>query len=169
MATVAHTLHIVVQVALPNFTAFRAARKYGYRSGLEHKLSIYLDELNITYDYENIKIEWEDLAYRTYTPDFVLYNGIIIETKGRLLQKDARKHRAIKKQHPELDIRFVFTDINKRVENSKFTNYQWCQKYGFEYSERVIPQEWIEHGTNKSNRKRVDKPRKHRTRRAKGK
>ena len=49
------------------------AIKHGYRSGLEHKLSIYLDEHKVKYDYENIKIEWEDLAYRTYTPDFVLY------------------------------------------------------------------------------------------------
>ena len=47
---------------MPNYKAFRAARKYGYRSGLEHKLSIYLDELKIAYDYEKLKIEWEDLA-----------------------------------------------------------------------------------------------------------
>ena len=67
---------------MPNAKQFRAARKYGYRSGLEHKLSLYLDELKVKYDYENMKIEWEDLAYRTYTPDFILDNGIIIETKG---------------------------------------------------------------------------------------
>ena len=86
------------------------AIKHGYRSGLEHKLSIYLDEHKVKYDYENIKIEWEDLAYRTYTPDFVLNNGIIIETKGRFMAADRRKHIAIKKQHPKLDIRFVFTN-----------------------------------------------------------
>jgi len=51
---------------------FIAARRLGYRSGLEHKVSQYLDELNITYSYEGVKIEWEDLAYRTYTPDFIL-------------------------------------------------------------------------------------------------
>ena len=87
---------------MPNHASFRAARKYGYRSGLEHKLSIYLDELKVTYDYEKLKIEWEDLAYRTYTPDFVLDNGIIIETKGMFTAADRRKHLAIKKQHPKL-------------------------------------------------------------------
>ena len=80
---------------MPNHKQFRAARKYGYRSGLEHKLSLYLDELKISYDYEKLKIEWEDLAYRTYTPDFVLDNGIIIETKGMFTAADRRKHLAI--------------------------------------------------------------------------
>ena len=56
--------------------------------------------------YEEIKIEWEDLAYRTYTPDFVLNNGIIIETKGRFMAADRRKHIAIKKQHPKLRYSF---------------------------------------------------------------
>ena len=93
---------------MPNAKQFRAARKYGYRSGLGHKVSLYLDELSIDYLYEQVKIEWEDLAYRTYTPDFVLHNGIIIETKGMFTAADRRKHLAIKKQHPALDIRFVF-------------------------------------------------------------
>ena len=92
----------------PNFKQFKAARKYGYRSGLELKIAETLKELKVKYDYEYIKIEWEDLAYRTYTPDFVLFNGIIIETKGMFTAADRRKHLAIKKQHPKLDIRFVF-------------------------------------------------------------
>ena len=66
-----------------NGKQFKAALKYGYRSGLEIKVSDYLKELNIPVLYEAIKIEWEDLMYRTYTPDFVLPNGIIIESKGR--------------------------------------------------------------------------------------
>ena len=62
--------------------------------------------------YECMKVEWEDLAYRTYTPDFLLPNGIIIETKGRFTPEDRRKHLLIKKQHPDLDIRFVFSTVN---------------------------------------------------------
>ena len=82
--------------------ARRNALKHGYRSGLEHKLSLYLKEHKFKFSYESIKIEWEDLSYRTYTPDFILDNGIIIETKGRFLASDRRKHLAIKKQHPKL-------------------------------------------------------------------
>ena len=98
----------------PNFKQFKAARKYGYRSGLELKIAETLKELKVKYDYEYIKIEWEDLAYRTYTPDFVLFNGIIIETKGMFTAADRRKHLAIKKQHPKLDIRFCLkiVDVN---------------------------------------------------------
>ena len=132
-------------------SAFRVALKYGYRSGLEHKVSVYLDKLKHKYFYEAIKIEWEDLAYRTYTPDFILNNGIIIETKGRFLAFDRRKHLAIKKQHPKLDIRFVFENIrNKLRKGAKSTYGEWCIKYGFRYYDRIIPEDWLkEKGTNK--------------------
>ena len=89
------------------YSATQIARKNGYRSGLEDIVATYLKEHKVKFLYEKIKIEWEDLSYRTYTPDFVLNNGIIIETKGRFLAADRRKHIAIKKQHPELDIRFI--------------------------------------------------------------
>ena len=131
--------------------ARRMAIKYGYRSGLEHKLSLYLDEHKVKYDYENIKIEWEDLAYRTYTPDFILYNGIIIETKGRFLAADRRKHIAIKKQHPKLDIRFVFTNSKAKLSKGAKSSYaDWCIKHGFRYYDRIIPEDWLkEKGKNK--------------------
>ena len=131
--------------------ARRIAIKYGYRSGLEHQLSLYLDEHKVKYDYENIKIEWEDLAYRTYTPDFILYNGIIIETKGRFLAADRRKHVAIKKQHPKLDIRFVFTNSRAKLSKGAKSSYaDWCIKHGFRYYDRIIPEDWLkEKGKNK--------------------
>jgi hypothetical protein len=123
---------------------FIAARKYGYRSGLELKTAKYLDDLLIKYKYEKVKIEWEDLTYRTYTPDFVLYNGIIIETKGMFTAADRKKHLAIKKQHPELDIRFVFENSNRRLrKGAKTKYYQWCIKYDFDYHDRIIPEEWL--------------------------
>jgi hypothetical protein len=128
---------------LPSAKQFRAARKYGYRSGLELKVSDYLKELKIDFLYEAVKIEWEDLAYRTYTPDFVLSNGIIIETKGQFTAADRRKHLAIKRQHPKLDIR-------KLRKGAKSTYGEWCIKYGFRYYDRIIPEEWLkEKGKNK--------------------
>ena len=123
---------------------FIAARKYGYRSGLELKTAKYLDDLHIKYKYEKVKIEWEDLTYRTYTPDFVLYNGIIIETKGMFTAADRKKHLAIKKQHPQLDIRFVFENSNRRLrKGAKTRYYQWCNRYDFDYYDRIIPEEWL--------------------------
>jgi len=123
---------------------FIAARKYGYRSGLELKTAQYLDNLLIKYKYEKVKIEWEDLTYRTYTPDFVLYNGIIIETKGMFTAADRKKHLVIKKQHPHLDIRFVFENSNRKLrKGAKTRYYQWCNKYDFDYYDRIIPEEWL--------------------------
>ena len=123
---------------------FKAARKYGYRSGLEQKLALYLSQRKVKYTYESIKIEWEDLAYRTYTPDFILTNGIIVETKGMFTAMDRRKHLAIKKQHPKLDIRFIFENSRRKLsKGAKSTYAQWCDRYGFEYDNRVIPEAWL--------------------------
>lgn len=58
-----------------------------YRSGLEDKLVDSLSKIQKEVRYEELKIEWEDLRYRTYTPDFLLDNGIIIEAKDNLIQK----------------------------------------------------------------------------------
>ena len=137
-------------MTLHNAKQFRAARKYGYRSGLELSLSKFLKELNVDFDYECIKIEWEDLAYRTYTPDFVLKNGIIIETKGMFTAADRRKHLAIKRQHPKLDIRFVFENSRRKLRKGAKSSYgEWCIKYGFRYYDRIIPEDWLkEKGKN---------------------
>jgi len=131
--------------------ARRIAIKHGYRSGLEHTISTYLTERNVIFKYEDIKIEWEDLAYRTYTPDFILFNGIIIETKGRFMAADRRKHIAIKKQHPKLDIRFIFTNSKSKLSKGAKSSYaDWCIKYGFKYYDRIIPEDWLkEKGKNK--------------------
>ena len=122
----------------------RDAIKHGYRSGLEHTISVYLTELKQKYKYETLKIEWEDLTYRTYTPAFILNNGIIIETKGRFLSADRKKHKAIKKQHPDLDIRFVFTNSRSKLQKGAKSSYgQWCDKHGFRYYDRIIPEDWL--------------------------
>ena len=131
-------------------TRYKTARKLGYRSGLEVKLSEFLTALKVDYIYEGIKIEWEDLAYRTYTPDFVLSNGIIIETKGLFTPADRSKHVCIQKQHPSLDIRFVFTSSRRKIQKGSKTSYaMWCDKNKFLFSDRIIPEAWLkEKGKN---------------------
>ena len=129
------------------YSARRLARKHGYRSGLEDNLATYLKEHRVKFLYEKVKIEWEDLAYRTYTPDFILPNGIIIETKGRFIAIDRRKHICIKRQHPELDIRFVFMNArNKIYKGSKTTYADWCNKHDYRWAEKSIPVEWYKNG-----------------------
>ena len=134
-----------------NYARFSHARKYGYRSGLEKKLADELKALKVKFSYESLKIEWEDLAYRTYTPDLILDNGIIIESKGMFTAADRRKHLAIQRQHPKLDIRFIFENSRRKLrKGAKSTYAEWCIKYNFRYGTRVVPEEWLkEKGKNK--------------------
>lgn len=115
-----------------------------FRSGLEERTAKYLKKLKVKFTYEKIKIRWQDLRYRTYTPDFVLANGIIVETKGRFIASDRQKHLMIKEQHPDLDIRFVFSNPNSKLyKGSKTTYADWCDKHGFKWAKEEIPLEWI--------------------------
>ena len=115
-----------------------------YRSGLEKTVAAFLKDNQTRVRYEVLKIEWEDLRYRTYTPDFILDNGIIIETKGIFDSEDRRKHMEVRKQHPELDIRFVFSNsMAKLYKGSKSRYYNWCDKNEFLWAHRVIPEAWL--------------------------
>ena len=115
-----------------------------YRSGLEEEAAAFLKSRQKKVEYEKLKIEWEDLKYRTYTPDFELDNGIIIETKGIFSPADRRKHVEIAKQHPTLDIRFVFSNANAKLYKGAKSRYcDWCEQKGFKWAHRVIPEEWL--------------------------
>tara|TARA_B110000908_G_scaffold46195_1_gene56255 strand:- start:5511 stop:5912 length:402 start_codon:yes stop_codon:yes gene_type:complete len=115
----------------------------GYRSGLEESTAINLKERGVDFTYEETKIKWTDLKIRSYTPDFVLENGIIIETKGRFVSTDRRKHKEIHKQYPDYDIRFVFSNSRAKLyKGAKSTYGDWCDKNGFLYSDKIIPDEW---------------------------
>jgi len=115
-----------------------------YRSGLEKQVAAYLKEKQKKVEYEALRIKWRDLRYRTYTPDFELDNGIIIETKGIFDSEDRRKHLEIQKQHPELDIRFVFSNANARLyKGAKSRYFEWCDKHSFQWSHKVLPEAWL--------------------------
>ena len=115
-----------------------------YRSGLESDIAEYLKDKQNQVRYERLKIEWEDLRYRTYTPDFILDNGIIIEIKGIFDTEDRRKHLAIREQHPELDIRFVFSNSKAKLYKGAKSRYcEWCDKHEFKWEHRIIPEAWL--------------------------
>ena len=122
------------------------ALKYGYRSGLEEKTAADLKARGVHAPFEPFKIVYsKPETNHTYTPDFELPNGIIIETKGRLVIDDRKKHILIKKQRPELDIRFVFQRASNPIRKGSKTTYSmWAEKEGFKWAEKTIPQEWID-------------------------
>jgi hypothetical protein len=121
------------------------ALKHGFRSGLEEETSKFLTANNAKFTYEEMKIKYlQPATERQYTPDFVLENGIIIETKGRFLVADRKKHLLIKRQHPHLDIRFVFSNSKQKLNKASRTTYaDWCIKNGFQYADKEVPIHWI--------------------------
>ena len=120
------------------------ALQAGYRSGLEEDTAKFLKQKGVKFTYEEFKIKWIDPKTKTYTPDIVLANGIIIETKGRFISTDRAKHLAVRDQYPELDIRFVFTNSRTKLyKGSKSTYGMWCDRHGFKYADRFIPDEWL--------------------------
>ena len=111
------------------------------RSGLEERVAKYFDLANVPYLYEAQKFAY--VTESKYTPDFFL-NELIIECKGFFKPSDRRKMLAVKAQHPQLDIRFIFQRNNTLTKNSKTTYGDWCTKHGFPYCIFPnIPPTWL--------------------------
>lgn len=120
----------------------RSRRTSKFRSGFEAKTANYLRRLGIEFEYESLKVSY--MREATYTPDFILPNGIIIETKGLWTSEDRTKHLLIKEQHPELDVRLCFQNTsNKLRKGSKTTYAMWCEKKGLKYCDKTIPKSWL--------------------------
>lgn len=115
-----------------------------FRSGFERTLHTQLKAAKVPFEYESVKIPYS--TQHDYTPDFILSNGVIIEAKGllnRYKKDEAAKMIAVKAQHPELDIRFVFMDAHKKVVGLKSTHAQWATKHGFQWAHERIPEDWL--------------------------
>lgn len=128
---------------------FRKRIDKSVRSNFEAHIKQNLIKAGVAFEYEAVSYLYT--ITHKYTPDFILSNGVIIEAKGLFLPEDRTKHLRIKKEHPELDIRFVFQK-DQWLTKSKKTKYSdWCKKNGFMYHiGDSIPLAWIEekHGSN---------------------
>lgn len=129
----------------------------GFRSGLESVNARFMQTHGVDFEYETRRIYYTvPRRLASYTADFVLANGIIIETKGLFDAEDRAKHLLIKEQYPDLDVRFVFsrsattlTKVFKIVDGAKLrrenpsTYASWCQKHGFMFSDKTPPLDWL--------------------------
>lgn len=128
-----------------------AALKAGWCSGFEQAIGERLKALRVPHTYEALTIAFvQPTKPRKYTPDFIITaNGIIVETKGRFVTADRQKHLLVKEQHPDLDIRFVFSNSRTRISKQSDTTYgKWCEQKGFRYADRNIPTTWLEEAPN---------------------
>jgi len=122
--------------------------RYGVKNGLEEKAGDTLKAGGMDPDaiYESTKIKYiRPQSNHTYTPDWPLPNGVIVETKGLFELADRKKHLLIKAQHPDLDIRFVFSNSATKIGKKSKTSYgDWCTKNDFRFADKTIPKDWLE-------------------------
>lgn len=132
-------------MARPRTPSKSGALARGYRSGLEKTVGAQLEVAGIKAEYESGKLAYrKPESQHKYTWDFRLPNGIIIETKGRFLAADRAKHLLLKEQHPEVDIRFVFSNSREKIYKGSPTSYaDWCRKNGFRFADKLVPTEWL--------------------------
>lgn len=127
----------------PRRSAGTVGQVLGFRSGLEELNADLLQRLGVPFDYEAYKLSYVKKP-ATYLTDFILPNGIIVETKGHFVSEDRTKHVLIKAQHPGLDLRFVFSNPRTKIGKKSETTYgRWCELKGFAYATKTIPLVWI--------------------------
>ncbi len=108
------------------------------RNKFEQKLDKMLIASGIKFSYESEKIPYVIAGH--YIPDFIITTPtgkLYIEAKGHFRPEAKRKMVAVKKLHPELDIRMVFYSYNKAY-------VRWATKNGFKYAISTIPDEWLQ-------------------------
>lgn len=119
------------------------------KSGLEEDTFDYLRRFSRQGKFQ-AKYESEKLHYvieADYKPDFIVTfedgRKIYIETKGLFDHVDRRKMIAVKKMHPEKDIRLAFAKDNKLTPHSVTRYTEWATRNGFPNCVGRIPLEWL--------------------------
>jgi hypothetical protein len=136
----------------------KPVQRDGFRSGLETANARVLNDAGVSFEYEKHRLHYIVPArVASYKPDFVLANGIILETKGLFDAEDRQHHILLKQQHPELDIRFVFSrsattltavfkkasDGSKTRRENPITYAKWCETHGFKFVDKVPLMAWL--------------------------
>jgi hypothetical protein len=112
------------------------------KSGFERSFAHDLQRRGVNFEYETRKVPYT--LEGTYNPDWeIVDKGFVVETKGLLDRDSKRKMIAVKKQHPDLDLRLCFMSANKKVPGSKQTHGEWASKNGFKWCEGTLPEEWL--------------------------
>ena len=135
---------------VPRLTTTRTSKSRalteGYRSGLEEQVADQLRAAGVDPRFESIKVAYiKPETNHKYTPDFPVTKTLLIETKGRFMPDDRKKHLLLQAQRPDLEVRFVFSRSATPITKGSKTTYAiWCDKHGFKYADKRVPQAWIE-------------------------
>lgn len=132
----------------------KARKKSKYRSTLEKRLVPPLLEIGAQYEKHALKYPKEDGRYLL---DTALPNGIAIEFKGWFRPAERTKMLAVKRAHPELDIRLVFERPQNTLSKASKTTYAaWATKHGFEWADNHVPKFWLDAPLNAASKAVLD-------------
>lgn len=109
------------------------------RNKFEKKLYDQLKKSKVPFKYESTRIPYVIAGH--YIPDFIIdtvRGKVYVEAKGYFRPEHKRKMAAVKRQHPEIDLRILFYA-------HKVKDIKWAEKNGLKYAISVIPEEWL-HG-----------------------
>ena len=144
----------------PKYKRVQISEKVLLKSGLEEVIYNFLTQEDVSFSYETLKIYFDQPTQKkTYTPDFPIKQSFIVEAKGAFNSADRKKHKLIKAQHPEYDIRFIFSNSKTRIgKKSKTTYGKWCDLFGFKYhcihsTNKKFPNDWLKEIKEKQNGK----------------
>ena len=117
------------------------------RSGYEKKVRKCLEENKVQYTYESMVIKYVvPETKRSYTPDFILPNGVIIEAKGYWDAESRRKMALVVEQNPHLKLKMLLQRDNTISKKSKTKYSDWAKARGIECvvsPQGIIPEEWL--------------------------
>lgn len=129
-----------------------------YHSGFEELIAAQLEAAGVKFKYEDKAYNYFLPVYQSvckecgskdvqkkhrYTPDFFLENGVVLEVKGYFKTKDRKILKAMREQHPEIDLRAVFLYDNKLNKKSETRYSDWCKQNDIQYAIKKVPPEWI--------------------------
>lgn len=131
-------------LALTTFKRKRIGLVTTFRSGLEEAIAAQLKTAGVPYEYETRKLAYtKPASSHQYQPDFWV-GALCIESKGIFDSDDRAKHLLVRAQHPDVEIRFVFSNSRAKLyKGSKTTYGMWCEKNGYLYADKRIPVEWL--------------------------
>lgn len=111
--------------------------KKKFKNLFEKRINLQLKRSKLKFKYECERIPYVLAGH--YIPDFIVetINGkIYIECKGYLRPASKAKMVAVRRQHPEIDLRIVFYEKRK-------SNIRWAEKIGIKWAVGTIPTDWL--------------------------
>lgn len=117
-------------------------RRPKVKNNFEKKILIQIEGSGCNVKYEGARIPYVLAGH--YIPDYIVdtpTGKLYIEAKGYFRPEAKRKMVAVKRQHPELDIRIVFYKSKSFKKNKQYE--RWAIKHGYKFAWDTVPEEWL--------------------------